>query len=394
VIPNSLAALGWDSDCAVAFRGEAEAAPETALAPGRITFRGRNSYRAVAPAGGKELNESEALSECEALLPGRLQFGALPEDLPAVGDWVALQPLPGEATAVIHAILPRRSAFARTGAGGPDRQIVASNVDVLGVVIGADGSGNPVRRAERYLVMAREGGAWPLIILNKRDLLDVQQRTALMQNLGAIAGDASLVETSAEEGEAGVAALRAFLNQTEKRLGRAPTLAFAGSSGGGKSSLANALLGREQQKVQAVRSIDGKGRHTTTTRELLVLPDGGCLLDTPGMRELQLSLGEGGALDAALDASFDDVAVLARRCRFPDCYHENEPDCAVQAAIAADELNPERLQSWRKLQAEREYLLSREDRQAHLDRKESVKRLRKHYRRVQSENRRNKGRQP
>ncbi|MBI2421974.1 MAG: ribosome small subunit-dependent GTPase A [Candidatus Hydrogenedentes bacterium] len=268
------------------------------------------------------------------------------EVYPAVGDWVAAEALPGEDRALIHAVLPRRTTFKRVAAGGSSEvQVVAANVDVVFLVNGLDHDFN-IRRLERYLTLTWESGARPVVVLNKADICeDLEER---MAEVDSAAMGAAVHVVSALSG-AGMEALRPYLQ-------RGATISFLGSSGVGKSSLINALAGEEIMATRAVRDDDSRGRHTTTHRQLVVLPAGGVLIDTPGMRELQLAAGE-----ESLAAAFADVEQYAAACRFRDCTHENEPGCAVRAAMDTGALDAGRLQSFRKLHREIAYQERRQD---------------------------------
>lgn len=330
----SLHLLGWNARWDTAF------APHLAagLEPARVAREDRDRYVV--------LDESGARS---AELAGRLRHEARSRaELPAVGDWVALRP-GAASSAVIHAVLPRSSMFVRKVAGETtEAQVVAANVDSVFLVSGLDGDFNP-RRIERYLASAWESGAEPVVVLNKADLADdVEARVAAV---AALAPGAAVVALSALAG-AGVDALARW-------LGAGRTVALIGSSGVGKSTLVNALLGAERQATGGVREHDSRGRHTTTHRELVPLPGGALLLDTPGMRELQLWGDETG-----LDDAFPEVAALAAGCRFRDCRHEREPGCAVLGALERGELEAERFESWRKLQRELAWLAARQDARA------------------------------
>jgi len=285
--------------------------------------------------------------ETVAAVTGRLRHEARgPSGLPTVGDWVALRPPEAGQRAVIEALLPRRTAFVRRAPG--DRsvaQVLAANVDAVFLVMGLDGDFNP-RRIERALVLAWESGALPVVLLNKADLCaDVDARRGEIER---VAPSVPVLVTSAKAGE-GLEALMPWLTP-----GR--TVALLGSSGVGKSTLVNRLLGREKQKTREVRAADQRGRHTTTHRELIALPGGALLLDTPGLREIQL-WSDG----AGLDAAFEDVSGLFASCRFTNCSHVNEPGCAVRAAVEEGRLDPARLESFRKLRAEMRALEIRED---------------------------------
>ena len=278
---------------------------------------------------------------CE-LLSARGRLGGVPagrlsdEELPAVGDWVAARPLDGERKAVIEAVLPRRTAFTRKEAWRRAvEQVVAANIDAV-LLVTAFGADLTPRRIERYLTATWDSGAEPVLVVNKLDAaLDPAAELAAVE---AVALGVPVLVMSAETGE-GVEALDPYLGQ-----GR--TVALLGSSGVGKTTLANRLLGGGRLATAAT-SAGGRGRHTTSRRDLVPLPGGGLLIDTPGMRELQLWADE-----EALDSTFPEITALASACRFGDCSHEHEPGCAVQAARGDGALAEERYASWRKLQRE------------------------------------------
>jgi len=252
-------------------------------------------------------------------------------DFPAVGDWVVLQVPDAHSTCVMHAVLPRVSAFVRKGAGRPpEEQVVAANIDTAFLVSGLDHNFN-LRRMERYLTLAYESGADPVILLNKADCAqDIDWAREQAEN---IAYGIPVLVLSATQG-LGLDAVWDFLKP-------GTTGALLGSSGVGKTSLINALLGVEAFRTAAVREHDSRGRHTTSFRQLIPLPNGAVLIDTPGMRELQLLAGE-----ATINQAFDEIAEWAGSCRFRDCSHTGEPGCAVQAALATGELCPERYESY------------------------------------------------
>ena len=279
--------------------------------------------------------------------------------MPVTGDWVAARRVaPGEA--IVEAVLARRTCFSRRAAGTcEEQQPVAANLDLVFLVCGLDGDFN-LRRLERYLALAAESRVLPVVVLHKADLCAATEtRRAETQ---AVAGAAPVVITSARD-PAGVAALAAWL-----RPGR--TAALLGSSGVGKSTIVNLLAGEERMRTREVRLSDSRGRHTTTHRELLPLPGGGALIDTPGMRELQLWAGP-----ESVGQVFADIASVAACCRYRDCSHSGEPGCAVAEALATGALPAERWQSYRKLlgEARRHELLS--DRVAAQERKRHIKRV-------------------
>ncbi len=312
---------------------------EQGLAPGRVAREERQRYLVCGEQG-----------ELTAEVAGRLRHEAASRaELPAVGDWVAVAARPAEGKATIHAVLPRKSAFLRKVAGShTEEQVVAANVDVVFLVSGLDGDFSP-RRIERYLALAWESGAQPVIVLNKADVCaDVEARVAETES---VAVGVPIHALSATEGR-GLEALEAY-------LGPGGTGAFLGSSGVGKSTLINALLGEEALATAPVREDDSRGRHTTTHRELIVLPGRGLVIDTPGMRELQLW----GDQDT-LSQAFEDVEALAAACRFRDCAHQGEPGCAVQAALADGTLDSARWQSYLRLQRELRHLERRRDERA------------------------------
>jgi ribosome biogenesis GTPase / thiamine phosphate phosphatase len=291
---------------------------------------------------------------------GGVPAGRLEEShLPVVGDWVVARTLPGERKALIEAVLPRRSAFTRKEAWQRTvEQVVAANVDTV-FLVSAFAHDLNVRRMERYLTAAWESGAEPVVVLNKADLsADPAADAAAIE---AIAFGVQVHAVSAVSGD-GLDALERYF-----AVGR--TVALLGSSGVGKSTLVNRFAGERVMKVRNLRQ-DGRGRHTTTHRELVPLPAGGLLLDTPGMRELQLW-----ASEDALDATFDDVIRLFDGCRFSDCSHEREPGCAVQAALAEGTLSRSRYESWRKLQRELRRLEIRQDARLRAEARKEVRRF-------------------
>jgi ribosome biogenesis GTPase len=317
-----LADLGWNSFFAICF----EEFKQAEILPARVVEEFKGFYRV-----------RSAQAEYLAETAGKLQHLAVSrEDLPAVGDWVAIMARPNEGRARIEHILPRRTKLARKVAGREiSEQIVATNLDTVFVVSALNREFN-LRRIERYLTIVWDSGARPVVLLNKADLCpDAAARAA---DVESIALGTSVHLLSARE-KTGLEAVRDYLT-------RGTTAAFVGSSGVGKSTIINRLADADLP-VQAVCEHDDRGQHTTTSRQMVFLSGGGMLIDTPGMRELQLWNHEEGAALA-----FDDIASLSQGCKFRDCGHRGEPGCAVAAAVQQDELSCERLENYRKLLAE------------------------------------------
>lgn len=326
-----LMSLGWSPQWDGEFASHRQAQREA----GRVAAVHRGRLRLLTARG-----------EVSVTVAGRFahENQADPAAFPVVGDWVAWQPV-GE-TGVVHGVLQRANVFARKAPGEVSlEQPLAANLSILFLVTSANLDLNP-RRLMRYLTLAHAGSVPAAILLNKSDLIQDPQSAA--QELAHALGGGVVLALSARTGE-GVDQLIPFLQP-------GLTCAFVGSSGVGKSTLVNRLLGDAVLATQPVRAHDDHGRHTTTRREMFLLPHGGMLIDTPGLRELQLW-----DAGAGLDGAFADVVSLAERCRFADCQHRDEPGCAVRAAISAGELDPDRLRGFAKLRREEEYLKGRTD---------------------------------
>lgn len=353
----SLAELGWTADRAMAFAPHAAAG----LLPGRV----------VSSEGGLAVTAAGPL---EVVIQRRFAREAADRtELPAVGDWLALEPLAGDGRqGAVREVLPRGGTFVRQRLSDGQAQVLAANLDVAFLVSGLDHDLN-LRRIERYLMLALDGGVTPIVVLNKVDVaVDLQ---AAIADVHAVAAGTRVVVTSAVEGS-GLAELRSI-------LGSGQTACLLGSSGVGKSTITNALLGEARQAVKTLRDDDSKGRHTTTHRELFALPGGGLLIDTPGLRTVGV-LGDG----EAVAATFDEIGMLARACRFSDCAHEHEPGCAVQAALLAGTLSAARFASHQKLEAERHAAELRADERA---RREADRRTGKSFKRLKKELKQRKG---
>jgi ribosome biogenesis GTPase len=326
-----LETYGWSESLQRDFAAHAAAG----LVPGRVITQHRGRYGLFTAAG-----------EIAAEISGRLARDADWGGYPAVGDWVAAEPPPTDGPAIIQHVLPRRTAFTRKAAGRTGEiQVVAANVDVAFLVASLNADLNP-RRLERYLAAARQSGAAPVVLLTKADLCP--DATADLARVTAIAAGAPILVLSSLTGQ-GLEAVRAH-------LGPGRTAVMVGSSGAGKSTLANVLLRSERMATAPIREDDARGRHTTSHRELILLPGGGLLLDTPGMRELALA-------DAAegVTATFEDIETLAAACRFSDCSHSSEPGCAVQAALERGDLDGGRWRGYQKLTREIAHQARQED---------------------------------
>ena len=340
----SLEALGWSAHFEEAF---APYAGDGSL-PARVAVQHRGAYVVCSETG-----------ELTAEPTGRLHHETAPGGLPVTGDWVVIRPHEDGSGAIIHAVLPRRTSISRKAAWlAAEEQVLGANIDVVFLVAGLDGDLN-LRRLERYLATVWNSGAEPVVVLSKADLCEDVE--AALASVASVAIGVPVHVASGLTGE-GVDELRGYLTGNR-------TVALLGSSGVGKSTLINRLRGEDVQAVAELRR-DGRGRHTTTTRELVLLPGGGLLLDTPGMRELQLwDANEG------LGTTFDDVESLASECRFTDCSHDGEPGCAIQRALVDGSLERERYASYTKLQRELRALAIKQDKRLQADERKARRRF-------------------
>lgn len=348
---HTLEDLGWGPH----FESQISGRDPDGLHPARVAEELKGAYRIYID--GRLL---------PAVLPGRLlHTAAARDDLPATGDWVLARPLPGEDRALVVQLLERRTKLSRKEAGErTGEQLLAANVDIVFLVASLNRELN-LRRIERYLTAIWESGARPVIALNKADLTD--DAAVRLPEVEAIAPGVAVHVTSATTGD-GVEALAAH-------TGPGVTAVFVGSSGVGKSSLINRIIGADAQVVAGIRE-DDKGRHTTASRQMLVLPGRGVIVDTPGLRELQLWTNEDGA-----SMAFSDVEALARECRFSDCSHQREPGCAVRAALEAERLDEDRVRSYRKLERERMHIARKHDQMLANEEKRRWKQIHKDNRR-------------
>lgn len=328
----TLSSLGWDAGHSSAFQPFSAAG----LEPARVALVHKHSFLLLSEMG-----------ERSGVCTGRFLFSSESRsELPAVGDWVAVRTRSEDSREVdIHAVLPRRTCLRRRLSGG-DGQVLAANIDTVFLVSGLDQNHNP-RRLERFLAAIRSSGAEPVLLLNKADLHQEVER--FVQALAVLAQGVPVITLSALHST--------DLSSLDPWLQAGRSIAMLGSSGVGKSTLINRLVGASRQETAALSLAVGKGRHTTTYRELIQLPGGALIIDNPGLRGFQMADLE----DAGMEATFPEVTQLASRCRFHDCSHQSEPGCAILAALADGSLPGERWQSYLKLQREAAYVARRED---------------------------------
>lgn len=326
-LPSALAPLGWSEH----WTSQLASASSAEWQPGRVAVEDKLHYQVVGAEG-----------VFLARITGRFETGARSRaDYPKVGDWVLFTAVPDEERAQIHAVLPRRTRLARKRKGREtSEQILVTNVDVAFIVHGLDRELN-VRLIERFLVMSREGGVQPVVVLNKMDL-DAAATAKVAALTGAVR-DVPVLPTCARTGRG--------LSEVTRFIKPGQSVVFMGASGVGKSSLINRLYGEEIQATAEVRESDAKGRHTTTWREMIQLPSGGLVIDTPGMREFHMWMSGEGVHEA-----FPEIEQLALGCHFRDCTHTHEKRCAVQEAVQAGKLAADRYQGFLKLRRELDFL--------------------------------------
>lgn len=345
----TLESLGWSD----AFWPDRNA-DSMDLFPARVVEEQRELYLIASGRG-----------ESWASLTGRLRNEPGELGYPGVGDWVLARQAPKDDRATIARVLPRRSCFSRAAPQTGMQQIIAANIDVALVVAALGGDFN-VRRIERYIAAVWESGARPVVVLTKCDLHEALDH--FVSEVEGVAPGVRIVTTSAIN--------HVGIESVAKQIGARQTAVIVGSSGTGKSTLINALLGSAVQHVSHVSALKDKGRHTTTARKLFLLPGGGIIIDTPGMREMQFY-----DVDDGLSATFEDVEAIVNRCKFTNCQHRTEPGCAVQAALQDGTLDADRWKSYHKLQREAAYQQRENDQHAQRKERERWKKIAMHNRR-------------
>jgi ribosome biogenesis GTPase len=322
-----LKVLGWNQDIKQFFNNQ----QRNDLIVGRVCFHSKKIYKVLTK--DKEIIASLSGSYIKSIYEK--------SDFPAIGDWVGLKKIEGLQKYQILTQYPRRNKLSRKNPGGKtEEQVIAANIDIVFIVTSADQDFN-LRRLERYLTLVYDINAKPVIILNKIDTNPDFQ--LIKRQLSQRFKHTQILSISAQKGT--------NINFVEELIKPGVSIVLIGSSGVGKSTLINNLLGYPRQITAEIRKIDGKGRHITTTRELIVLPDGGILIDTPGLREIQLWSSSKG-----VSKTFEKIEKISSHCRFDDCTHDHEPDCAVKSAVLHGDLSADELHNYQKLQKEQQYL--------------------------------------
>lgn len=343
---TTLSRLGWDNF----FEKEFEKISVADLLPGRVLRVNKSNYLIQTSTG-----------EFSAEVSGKFHFNADgPSDFPAVGDWIAMQIIEDEKKGIIEHLIVRKNSFSRKVAGAKtDEQVIASNIDYVFIISSLNQDIN-LRRIERYVTLSRECKLNPVIILSKSDQCDAIEE--IVREVSSVCGNIAVHAISALK-DIGIEELQKYFEGNK-------TVAVVGSSGVGKSTLINRLMNSDSMEVRETSSYKDKGRHTTSHRELLILPEGGMIIDTPGMRELQLWEGSEGVSE-----TFADIEKYLGQCKFSDCKHESEPGCAIRKAMDAGELDEDRYRSYQKLQREINWFENRKDKKAMMEQKKKWKKI-------------------
>ena len=345
---KSLEKYGWEEF----FRKDFEQYSKNNYTAGRVAIENKSNFNLYTVHG-----------ELTGEISGRFHYNAkATSDYPAVGDWVVIRIIPGESKAIIEHVLRRKNKFSRKAAGDTtDEQIIAANADLIFIVTSLNQDIN-LRRIERYLTLASENNAVPVLILSKSDVCENEEEK--ISEVSSIAAGIDIHSISAKE-NIGIEELKKYFSDNR-------TVAVVGSSGVGKSTLINCLTGSDEMEVSEIGLYKDKGRHTTSHRELLLIEGGGLIIDTPGMREIQLWEGNEG-----MGETFADVEEISVMCRFTDCRHDTEPGCAIKKAIEEGILTEERFNNYVKLQKEVRYFEIKQDKRAQIEEKKKWKKLRK-----------------